>query len=168
MKCGGWSQFDPKFSDPHALNVFMDAAAAAAANSRAALTLSPPVDDIKSACGGLAGERGFALTFSAFDDRHKVCVELALCCDLILLLLRCNSSSAHRNGWKDFVRNVLRVGGQPAVVLQVPVLVAQGRKQLWTTSDSSRCALDAVFACLRCSSREFRQLLQAVSGHPRR
>ena len=32
MKCGGWSQFDPKFSDPALLNAFMDDAAAAAAN----------------------------------------------------------------------------------------------------------------------------------------
>ena len=72
MKCGGWSQFDPKFADPSLLNAFMDAAAAAAADSRAALTMSPPVDVIKSACSGFAGDRGFALTFSAFDDRHKV------------------------------------------------------------------------------------------------
>jgi hypothetical protein len=72
MKCGGWSQFDPKFADPAVLNVFMDAAAAAAANSRAALTHSPDVDVIKNACSGLAGDRGFALTFSEFDERHKV------------------------------------------------------------------------------------------------
>jgi hypothetical protein len=72
MKCGGWSQFDPKFSDAAVLSAFMDAAAAAAANSRAALTMSPHVDLIKSACAGLAGERGFALTFTSFDERHKV------------------------------------------------------------------------------------------------
>lgn len=71
MKCGGWSQFDPKFSNADALNAFMDAAAAAAANSRAMLTQSPPLDDVKGASGGLAGESGFALTFSAFDDRHR-------------------------------------------------------------------------------------------------
>jgi hypothetical protein len=72
MKCGGWSQFDSKFADPSVLSVFMDAAAAAAANSRAALTHSPDVDVIKNACSGLAGDRGFALTFSEFDERHKV------------------------------------------------------------------------------------------------
>ena len=72
MKCGGWSQFDPKFSDAAVLSAFMDDAAAAAANSRAALTQSPPVDVIKSACSSLAGDRGFTLTFSAFDARHKV------------------------------------------------------------------------------------------------
>ena len=72
MKCGGWSQFDPKFSNADVLNAFMDAAAAAAANSRAMLTQSPPLDDVKGASGGLAGESGFALTFSAFDDRHRV------------------------------------------------------------------------------------------------
>jgi hypothetical protein len=115
MKCGGWSQFDPKFSDPDALNAFMDAAAAAAANSRAALTLSPPLDVIKSASGGLAGERGFALTFSPFGDRHKVRGELAHGCESTVLLRR-NYCSSLRNGWTDFERNFQGLGDQPAAV----------------------------------------------------